>query len=297
MNSSPNTRPPATTTADWPWAPIPEAVLYDADLDPLAVRVYGCLLRHGLTPGSCYPSHARIGDLIGCSKRSINRPLRALEAAGWVVRVPRFDERGDRTSDGFHVRTRLDDPSAPPALSSVDPRAPERGPTAPGSAHNESHGNESHEREEPLPAPKGAEEDPERGFEVWWAVYPQRNGKRIGKAKCRTKWRSFSLDTKHRIYAATRHYLAAVDAGSTIAKDPERFLAGRYWEDWVDGPGEAAQDAPPASPADGTAKGARNLEERTRRVQEGTACPLCQDAGIVLGEDDLARPCSCRKAS
>lgn len=146
-------------------------------------------------------------------------------------------------------------------------------------------------------APEGAGEDPERGFEVWWERYPKRNGKRIGKAKCRTKWRAFSLATKHRVYAATVHYAAAVEAGSTIAKDPERFLAGRYWEDWVDGPGEAAQEAAPASPVDGTAKAARNLEERTRRIQAGEACPLCQDVGIVVGEDDLARPCSCRKAS
>ena len=142
MNDTPTT--PVVTT-DWPWAPIPEAVLYARDLDPLAVRVYGCLLRHGLTPDSCYPTHKRIGDLIGVSKRSVNRPLRDLEEAGWVRRVPRFDQRGDRTSDGFHVRTSLDASSAPSAPASADPptSASADPPRQPARTEKESNGKES----------------------------------------------------------------------------------------------------------------------------------------------------------
>lgn len=91
------------TTTGYLFAPLPEALVYDSDVDPLAVRVYAVLMRHGLDPAACFPSHRRIAELIGISQRSVQRPLVMLEQRGWIERVPRFDERGDRLSDGFHV--------------------------------------------------------------------------------------------------------------------------------------------------------------------------------------------------
>lgn len=107
-------------TTDYRFAPIPEQLLYDHSMDPLAVRVYGVLMRHGQDPDSCYPSHARIAKLIGVSERSVARPLKDLANAGWITREFRTSAQG-RTSDGYHVRST---PLRPTDGKEV--RAPER---------------------------------------------------------------------------------------------------------------------------------------------------------------------------
>jgi hypothetical protein len=145
------TRSAHHTSTSYRFAPIPEALLYADDVSDKALRVYGALMRHGLDPSSCYPSHARIGELIGCAARSIQRPLRELEAAGWIERVRRIDpDTGQRITDGFHVHTANAQMRAPTALVSVegsaqDHRAPER---VEGEQENES----QPERKDPLDA-------------------------------------------------------------------------------------------------------------------------------------------------
>ena len=84
----------------------------------------------------------------------------------------------------------------------------------------------------------GGDVDPAVGFEVFWSAYPRRNGKRVGKAKALAKWKTLSLEHKRAAYRACQHYAAAIASGATIARDPERFLANSYFEDWLDGPGE-----------------------------------------------------------
>lgn len=111
-------RPSVTT--DYRFAPIPEALLYDTAVDHLAVRVYGVLARHGMDPDSCFPSHRVIAERIGIAQRSVQRPLRALEERGWIARVERHNDRGDRISDGFHVYTANARAGAPPALVNVE---------------------------------------------------------------------------------------------------------------------------------------------------------------------------------
>ncbi len=112
-------RPPEVSSGVY-WAPVPESLIYDADMSDKAVRVYAALMRHGLDPSSCYPSHARLADLIGCAARSVQRPLRDLEQAGWIERVRRLDESGQRISDGFHVHTLNAQERAPTALLSAE---------------------------------------------------------------------------------------------------------------------------------------------------------------------------------
>lgn len=124
---------PRAVTIEYRFAPIPEELLYDRKISDKAVRIYGALVRHGMSPDDCYPSHARLAELIGCSDRSVQRPLRELEEAGWVDRVPRFLDSGERTTDGFDVRTSALS-SAPTAQESAEGtrneartvRAPER---------------------------------------------------------------------------------------------------------------------------------------------------------------------------
>jgi len=121
---------PAGVTTDWYYAPIPEALLYDSTLSAQCVRVYGCLLRHGQTPDHCFPSHARIGGLLGLSERSVARPLVELEKAGWISRTRRNNSRGERIADGYHVHHslayRAEERGRDAQSSAIQPRDPAR---------------------------------------------------------------------------------------------------------------------------------------------------------------------------
>lgn len=160
----------SAVTTDYRFAPVPEALLFDPNISPLAVRVYGVLARHGMTPESCYPSHASIAERCGCAPRSVQRPLRELEEAGWITRVPRFDERGDRRSDGFIVRVQTAQEDAPPAQVSADPPAQEdANPPRSGTRSKESHVKESNDvtRED---APRSSRRKPETPTPDLWPV-------------------------------------------------------------------------------------------------------------------------------
>jgi len=222
---------PTAVGTDWRFAPIPEALLYDHALDPLAVRVYGCLQRHGLTADTCYPSHARIARLIGCSKRSVQRPLRDLEDGGWVVRVPRFDQRGDRISDRYEVHSqrapRAEQRGTPAPASAVPPRQPAR-------TERESVEREQPERENP-PCPAKADHAAEPDlFDAFWTAYPRRNGKRIGRADAARVWQRLTLTGQDAALAAVGHYAASCEGGGDIAMDAHRWLTKARWEDWAE---------------------------------------------------------------
>lgn len=81
--------------------------------------------------------------------------------------------------------------------------------------------------------PKRAEtRDPLTGFDHFWTAYPQRNGRRIGKSLCQKRWATMSMDDRRAAYRASLNYAADVAADKTIAKDPDRWLRDRLWEDW-----------------------------------------------------------------
>lgn len=82
---------------------IPEWVLYHAELSALAVRLYGALARHGTDPASCYPSHARLAQLVGIDERSVARPLKALAEVGAIAVVRRPSRGGHRQTNGYQL--------------------------------------------------------------------------------------------------------------------------------------------------------------------------------------------------
>lgn len=67
-----------------PFACVPEALLYDPDMSPLAVRVYGILDRHAGRNG-IYPGRERLAVLCGCSVSSVDRALADLKRGGWMM--------------------------------------------------------------------------------------------------------------------------------------------------------------------------------------------------------------------
>lgn len=162
-----------------PFAMVPEALAFDAELSDKAVRLYVVLRRHGDAPEDCYPSKRRLADLMGCAAASLGRPLRELEDAGWITRVPRTKPSGDPDSNGYFVRSsRIS--SAPYALQSAGPprsaarevRAPERDEREPV---NESQGTTRTRDVEPLRLV--SEEEAPASFDAFWKAYPRGDGK------------------------------------------------------------------------------------------------------------------------
>lgn len=100
-------------------------------------------------------------------------------------------------------------------------------------------GQDRREENTPPISPKG-ESSVIEAFETFWAAYPSRNGKRVGKAKTQKLWKNLSEFDQRAAQAAAENYANSKQATSNYAKDPERFLKDRFWEDWLDGPGDSS---------------------------------------------------------
>jgi hypothetical protein len=72
------------------------------------------------------------------------------------------------------------------------------------------------------------------GFDHFWATYPRRHGRILGRGLCEKRWRKLSLEDKRAAYRGARNYATDVVAGLTIAKDPDRWLRDRLWTDWLE---------------------------------------------------------------
>lgn len=63
------------------------------------VALLGKLCAMADAKGVCWPSHDRLAELMGCSRRTIIRTMAALEKMGWVSRQRRHRADGSRTTD------------------------------------------------------------------------------------------------------------------------------------------------------------------------------------------------------
>lgn len=197
--------PTAVTNQGW-WAPVPEELILDPDVSHLALRVWCILRRHGDSPDNCYPSHRRIAGLLGVSPRSIARPLKDLETAGWIERFERRDGGGSRLADGYVVLTSRVDADATPndegRANERTPHANERGgPTQTSAYPPRKPARYIEEEPEPYNQSQGKRKPRERAtqramsnalalpdepkqastyppdFVAFWAEYPRRSGK------------------------------------------------------------------------------------------------------------------------
>ena len=66
-----------------------------------------------------------------------------------------------------------------------------------------------------------------------WEPYPRRNGKKVGRKAALAKYRRLSDKQRTDVAQAVKRYAAACNAGKTIARDCERFLANDWWQDWL----------------------------------------------------------------
>lgn len=81
------------------FAVIPEFVLY-ADVSHKAKILWAIYQRHASPLGGCYPSNARLRELMGgVSLETVTRAKHELMKAQLIKAEPRFDETGRRTTD------------------------------------------------------------------------------------------------------------------------------------------------------------------------------------------------------
>lgn len=195
-----------------PWAAIPEALLYDPGISHLALRVYGCLRRHGADPRNCFPSYERIGALLGVSDRSVQRPIKELAAAGWITVIAETRDDGGRTSNRYIVHSRpRSDARTPPRSTNADP------PALPARAEGEQLEREERASRDAPPSLLG---DP---FETLWKSYPACDNKGAKNA-AKKEWLKRSRDVE-----AVMAGLARWQTYWTARDEPEFICAASKW--------------------------------------------------------------------
>ena len=76
-------------------------------------------------------------------------------------------------------------------------------------------------------------------FNQFWAHYPARNRRKVGKAQCKVLVDQMSDSDQELLVNAAKHYAIAcrphADEFVPAPRDPIRFLKQDWWRDWVDG--------------------------------------------------------------
>lgn len=115
---------------------IPQWVLYHPDLSDRAVRLFGVLDRHVGAEEACWPSRARLAELMGCSVDSVDRAKAELVAAQAITVERRVTDAGDRDTNLYVLYgdppDGVEDPVGGPGDSSVDNRGGSRRAAATG---------------------------------------------------------------------------------------------------------------------------------------------------------------------
>lgn len=278
MNDNPNASTPAIDRSQrpvwlgedrrgWDHVRIHVALLKDRRIAAHHLAVYMGVASHAeLASGRAYPAATTLARYAGMSDRKVRACLHEMEEWGYL----RIEHDPGRASTYVLL--------PPPPLHLVQASTPAPGAGHPGTTRRTT------------PAPGADEQEPENKIQ-----------EPLARKRASSIPPAFAPDEAMRAWAATKTPTLDVDAETEVFVD---YWQGRgkamkdwtaTWRNWMR---RTAKDrVETTAPVSGTSAAARRLEERTRRVQAGEACPLCQDAGIILGEDSMARPCSCRRAS
>lgn len=236
-----------------------------------------CLANYADDSGLAWPGLERIAWEMGqVSVRTAQRALRSLEDAERIVTIangaPDSRIRKDRKPNAYRV-LRGDAVVAPWANGLTDqaPRGDRSGTNGVTPVVTQTVIEPS---EEKTLLPDGSDAPIfEKDF---WPAYPARNGRKVGKAAARTKWSRLSPAHRAEAVAAAAVYASAVARSDTIPRDAERFLANRYWQDWL------SPDAPPTVAPSPYAHGERSCTDCDDRrfvlpdgATEVVPCPTC----------------------
>ncbi len=121
-------------------------------------------------------------------------------------------------------------------------------------------------------------EDPLLGFDKFWGTYPERNGKRLGRRLCEARWKKLSLAEKRTAFKGAANYGKAVEGDLTIAKDPDRWLRDRCWEDWQ----EPADSVLRGSPVVDNRPRVRNTADPDSFVPAALAAPMPENLRALI---------------
>lgn len=175
-----------------------------------------------------WPKIATLAEKCRVSEKTVRRSIRSLEDLG-LVEVVRHQEES-KSSDYLLALPSGQIDRGGSGQIDRRPRSPVTGP--PGQIDRAS------KEGEPSVEPS----ENRARFEDFWAAYPRRNGRRVGKKAAEAKWAKLAETERGRAMTAVLNYAAAVEAEKTIAKDAQRFLASGYFEDWVEETEEGSSD-------------------------------------------------------
>lgn len=209
-------------------------VVLDRRVDPYAFAVYCALAKHAESGnGESYPSAETVAGYFGISERTVSRATKVLEELGYV-RV----ERGSGVANRYFL---LPPPAVGPPTHSQgsgtptpDSQSGDPGLTVPPTPDSESDelepGNENQELE--LLAPPSGAALALLGFEAFWSAWPERNGKKLHRAKAEPLWARLDAGGRRAALRGALNYADASRAGLAGAMDAFRWLRDRGWDDW-----------------------------------------------------------------
>lgn len=183
---------------------------------------------------NAYPSVDRISRKARVNKRTTMRCLARLEETGTLI-VNRPERRGRG-----HFNTYVVVMEAPASGDRVTPDATGRETARKGDSEDRERARKGAPMSALDPLPLGSyEPDPQTHdaaavqFGFFWKAYPDRDGKKIGKANALAVWRRLSIEERRAAHRGASNLADAVRRGGRFGvKDAERFLRGRCWEDW-----------------------------------------------------------------
>lgn len=148
-----------------------------------------------------YQSCANDNMAKGAAKRLAELPETRL-TCDFKRLAKRLDERLAK-----HLPERFGEPQAlAQALPQALPQAP-----SPGESSPDDDGDDGAESEELAILDS---------FEKFWAIYPERDGKKLGRGNALVEWRKLTLDERRRAYIGAEY----LSASGQRPKDAERFL-------------------------------------------------------------------------
>ena len=216
------------------WAVLPAAIRYDAEIPAAAKLLFAEISALTESRGYCYASNEYFLRLYGMAERTLQRHLKALEAAGYI-RI--LDGNGGQARRKIYAGI---NPLAhnPDKNDGVTPTkmtgAPDKNVTQIKK--------EIKKENDPPKAPQGAAWEPEM-FERFWKLYPRKRD----KLKALRAWDKLKADRKlmQTMSAALKAQMATEewqrDNGRAIPY-PSTWINNRRWEDELEDAGERAAE-------------------------------------------------------
>lgn len=109
------------------FAKIPEELLFDTSISPIAIRLYGVVQRYAGKSGNAFPGREELAGRVGASVETVKRAMAELVRAGWIERTRRPGSNiwDTRLADDSTTQARVTTDPSPRVTS--DPRLPKHG--------------------------------------------------------------------------------------------------------------------------------------------------------------------------